>query len=50
MGPFMAAHRRVEKRAPLSKISHTYATLMKPGIVLPYLKKIQKTHKSRDTP
>ena len=34
----------------LSKICHTYLTLMKLGTVIPYLKKIRKTHKSRDTP
>ena len=27
---------------PLPKICHTYATMMKPGTVIPYLKKIQK--------
>ena len=32
-----------------SKICHTYATLMKLGTVIPY-QKIQKIHKSRDTP
>ena len=38
------------QKAPLSKICHTYPTLMKLGAVIPYLKKIQKIHKSRDTP
>ena len=38
------------KSLPLSKISHTYPTLMKLELVIPYLKKIQKTHKSCDTP
>ena len=38
------------KKVSLSKICHTYLTLMKLGTVIPYLKKIQKTHKSRDTP
>ena len=35
---------------PLSKICHTYSTLMKLATVIPYLKKIQKIYKSRDTP
>ena len=34
----------------LPKISHTYPTMMKLGTVTPYLKKIQKLNKSRDTP
>ena len=34
----------------LPKISHTYPTIMKLGTVTPYLKKIQKLNKSRDTP
>ena len=38
------------KKSPLSKICHTYPTLMKLGTVTRYLKKIQKIHKSRDTP
>ena len=38
------------KRPPLSKNCHTYPTLMNLGTVLPYLKKIQKIHQSRDTP
>ena len=32
------------------KICHTYLTMMKLGTVIPYLKKIQKIYKSRDTP
>ena len=39
-----------KKAPPLSKICHTYPTLMKLGTVIPYLKKIQKIHKSCDTP
>ena len=35
---------------PLSLICHTYLTLMKLSTVIPYLKKIQKIHKLRDTP
>ena len=33
----------------LSKISHTYPTMMTLGKVIPYLRKIQKIYKSRDT-
>ena len=36
-------------KAPLSKICHTYPTLMKLGTITPYLKKIQEIHKSRIT-
>ena len=38
------------KKVSLSKICHTYPALMKLGTVIPYLKKIQKRHKSRDIP
>ena len=41
---------RGPKRSLLLKICHTYPTMMKLGTVIPYLKKIQKTHKSHDTP
>ena len=34
---------------PLPKIRHTYPTIMKLGTVIPYLRKIQKMYKSRDT-
>ena len=34
---------------PLPKIRHTYPTMMKFGTVIPYLNKIQKMYKSRDT-
>ena len=56
MGLFGAANGQggwgegVAKKNPLSKICHTYPTLMKLGMVIPYLKKIQNTHKSCDTP
>ena len=33
----------------LPKIRHTYPTMMKLGTVIPYLRKIQKMYKSRDT-
>ena len=35
---------------PFPKIFHTYLTMMKLGTVIPYLRKIQKIYKSRDTP
>ena len=35
--------------APLPKIPHTYPTMMKLGTIVPYLRKIQKMYKSRDT-
>ena len=38
------------EKSPISKICHTYPTTMKLGTVIPYLKKIQKICKSRDTP
>ena len=41
---------RGAKRFPLPKICHKYSAMMKLGIVLPYLMKIQKMYKSRDTP
>ena len=33
----------------LPNICHTYPTMMKPGPVIPYLKKTQKLYESRDT-
>ena len=50
MGIFGAAHGWGAIKAPLPKICHTYATMMKLGTVIPYLKKIQKIYESRDTP
>ena len=38
------------KKAPLPKICHTYPTMMKLDLVIPYPKKIQKIYESRDTP
>ena len=35
--------------APLPKIRHAYPTMLKLGTVIPYLRKIQKMYKSRDT-
>ena len=38
-----------QKRPPLPKIRHTYPTMMKLGTAIPYVRKIQKIYKSRDT-
>ena len=38
------------QKGPLPKFCHIYPTMMKLGTVIPYLKKIQKIYKSRDTP
>ena len=37
-------------RSPLAKMGHAYRTMMKLDTFIPYLGKIQKTYKSRDTP
>ena len=53
MGFFGAAHEwggEGVKRPTLLKICHTHPAMMKLGTVIPYLKKIQKTYKSRVTP
>ena len=54
MGLFRAAYgwRVGGKKAPLPKICHIilqYPTMMKIDTTIPYLKKIQKMYKSRDT-
>ena len=50
MGFFGAAHGWQGLFGPLlPKICHTYRTMMKLGTVIPYLRKIQKIYKSRDT-
>ena len=50
MGLFEATHQwEGGQKGPLPKICHTYPTMMKPDTVIPYLKKIQKIYKSRDT-
>ena len=46
MSLFGAAH----GNGPLTKICHTYPTMMKLDEVIPCLKKIQKIYKSRETP
>ena len=38
------------KKAPVPKIRQTYPTMIELGTVIPYLKKTQKLHESRDTP
>ena len=38
------------RKSPLPKICLTYPKMMTLGAVVPYLKKIQKLYKSRDTP
>ena len=54
MGFFGAANGWVggggKKPSPLPKICHTYPAIMKPGTVIPYLKKFQKLYESPDTP
>ena len=53
LGLFGAAHgwgTVFGKKVPLPKIYYTYPVTIKLGIVIPYLKKIQKTCESRDTP
>ena len=47
MGLFGDAH---PPPTPLVKICHTYPTAMKRRIFIPYLMKIKKTYRSRDTP
>ena len=37
-------------KRPIPKICNTYPTMMKLGTLIPYLEKIQKIYKSRDTP
>ena len=51
MGFFGAAHGWTgdDLFGPLSKICHTFPIIMKLGTVIPYLRKIQKMYKSRDT-
>ena len=56
MGIFGAAHGgeggggEGAKKPPLPKICDTYNTVMKLTTVIPYLEKIQKIYKSRETP
>ena len=54
MGLFWDAYDREEwvrgKKDPPSPKPATHPTMKKLGTVIPYLKKIQNIHKSRDTP
>ena len=52
MGLFGATHewRGWAKRTPFPKIYQTYATMMKLGAVIPYMKKIHKIYQSHDIP
>ena len=50
MGLFGTAQGWGRQKAPLPEICHTYPTMMKPGTVIPYLKKIKKIYESCDTP
>ena len=50
MGIFGAAHGWGGGGGKKANLCHTYATMMKLGTVIPYLKKIQKIYESRDTP
>ena len=54
MGFFGAANgwggRGAKSLPPLPKICHKYPAIMKPGTVIPYLKKFQKLYESPDTP
>ena len=47
---FLVLLRDWQKASSLPKICHAYPTMMKLGAIIPYLKKIQKTYKSHDTP
>ena len=48
-GPLWSCSRMVEQKdSPLSKICHTYATIITHGIVVPYPKNILEIYKSRD--
>ena len=49
MGLFGAVHGWGAKSLPSSKICHTYPTMMKLGVVISYLKGIQKVYESRET-
>ena len=51
MGLFGAAHGwEGGQKIPLPEIFHTYPAVIKLGTVIPYLKKVQKIYKLRDTP
>ena len=50
MSLFEAAHGWWDKKPPLPKRCQTHTTLMKLGTVILYVKNIQKSYISRDTP
>ena len=50
MGLFGLLTDREGKKALVPKICHTYPTMMKPGTIIPYVKKIRKIYKPCDTP
>ena len=50
MGLFGLLTDREGKKALVPKICHTYPTMMKPGKIIPYVKKIRKIYKPCDTP
>ena len=47
-GSFSGCSRMKAEKAPFLKVCQT-CTMIKPGTVIPYLKKIQKIYESRDT-
>ena len=47
---FGAAHGWWDKKAPLPKSCQTHTTVMKLGTVILYVKNIQRSYISRDTP
>ena len=49
-GPFWGCSWMRVLKSPLSKICQIYHAMIKLGTVTPYVKKIQKIHKSCDTP
>ena len=50
MGLFGLLTDREGKKALVPKICHTYPTMMKPGKIIPYVKKIRKIYKPCDIP
>ena len=50
MGLFGAAHGWRGEKAGSPNTHHAYPTMLKLATIIPYLKKIQKIYKERDTP
>ena len=48
-GSFRGCSRLCEQKVPFHKVCHSYPPLIKLGTVIPYIKKIQKTYRSRET-